>query len=60
LEADMQELKDGMLKLTTDTQTNGSSIHEIKDMLSKFQGGSGPNVNIENRGETSYNYDGFN
>ena len=35
LESEMQELKESMQKMTTESQSLGSSVHEIKEMLSK-------------------------
>ena len=37
LESEMQELKEGMQKMTTESQYLGSSMREIKEMLSKFR-----------------------
>ena len=35
LESEMQELKENMQKMTTKSQSLGSSMREIKEMLSK-------------------------
>ena len=34
LESDMQELKESMQKMTTESQDLGLSVHELKELLS--------------------------